>query len=570
MASVSQSPPEAAASSSDYDIIFDNALKVYRKKTGNDLVSDPLFHRLEICNSPDSVLALLKDRIHGFDQSEGRDERLTKWVNPVVNVLYNFAATIGGAVSFAYPPAGVIFTGIASLLSAVFAISASQTALVDLFERIENFFLRLGTYIELPPTAEMTDIIVKVMVEVLLILALVTKEIKQGKMKRFMKKLVGRSDIEDALRRLDKLTQEEGRMAAAQGLRATHGVGERVMSIGKDLGDGVNVAIDKMDAVLDGGENIKEELQKVARDVSDLVKDASDDKRNQLLQDIEKLRQDLANWLSPPDPFINFNTADHARHEGTAVWFTQSSVFKSWKESSSFLWIHGKPGSGKSVLTSAIIQDIKSDSGKQDARALLSSLIVQLSNQSDDFYNVLFRFYSDHHRGTQQPSIGALTQCLEGMLKVSEELPVYLIIDALDECPDTTGVLSPRDEVLALVEGLVNLNLPNLRLCVTSRPETDIRTSLEPLFVFSRDCAARDFLILSFLQIFDELYLLQFFTNLLDISSVVTCICRLDACNFIERETTSLIFRVLREPKFSNGNIFRNIEHDRKQLGSHV
>ena len=125
--------------------------------------------------------------------------------------------------------------------------------------------MRLGTYIELPPTAEMTDIIVKVMVEVLLILALVTKEIKQGKISEFIpndmpplstdrsleriaKKLVGRSDIEDALRRLDKLTHEEGRMAAAQGLRATHGVGERVMN----LGDGMNVAINKMDAVLDG------------------------------------------------------------------------------------------------------------------------------------------------------------------------------------------------------------------------------------------------------------------------------------------------------------------------------
>ena len=139
--------------------------------------------------------------------------------------------------------------------------------------------MRLGTYIELPPTAEMTDIIVKVMVEVLLILALVTKEIKQGKISKFIpddmpplstyrsseriaKKLMGRSDIEDALRRLDKLTQEEGRMATAQGLRtatqglnATHGVGERVFSIGNDvhdLGDGVNVAINKMDAVLDG------------------------------------------------------------------------------------------------------------------------------------------------------------------------------------------------------------------------------------------------------------------------------------------------------------------------------
>ena len=93
----------------------------------------------------------------------------------------------------------MIFTGIASLLSvrsasalfvlfsdaqiyqAVLAIGDSQSALIGLFERIENFFIRLGTYIELPPTAEMTDIIVKVMVEVLLILALLTKEIKRGK-----------------------------------------------------------------------------------------------------------------------------------------------------------------------------------------------------------------------------------------------------------------------------------------------------------------------------------------------------------------------------------------------------
>ena len=132
------------------------------------------------------------------------------------------------------------------------------------------------------------------------------------------------------------------------------------------------------------------------------------------------------------------------------------------------------------------------DTGKQDARALLSSLIVQLSIQSDDFYDILVRFYSDHHHGTQQPSIRALTKCLEDMLKVSEELPIYLIIDALDECPNTTGILSPRDEVLALVEGLIKLNLPNLRLCVTSRPETDIRSSLEPLTSTSNSISLHD------------------------------------------------------------------------------
>jgi hypothetical protein len=118
---------------------------------------------------------------------------------------------------------------------------------------------------------------------------------------------VGRSEIEDALQRLDKLTHEEGRMAAAQGLRtatqglsATHAVDERVLSLGNDvhdLGDGVGIAINKVEAVLDGahlffcfvdalsnlwlgGENMKEELQKVARDVGDLVKDSNDDKRS--------------------------------------------------------------------------------------------------------------------------------------------------------------------------------------------------------------------------------------------------------------------------------------------------
>jgi fungal STAND N-terminal Goodbye domain len=98
-----QSPPEAAASSSNYKVIFDNALKAYKKKTGKDLAKDPLLRRLETCNSPDSVLDLLKDQIPGFDQSASSDEKLTKWVIPVVNVLYNFASTISGAVSLVSP-----------------------------------------------------------------------------------------------------------------------------------------------------------------------------------------------------------------------------------------------------------------------------------------------------------------------------------------------------------------------------------------------------------------------------------------------------------------------------------
>ena len=67
------------------------------------------------------------------------------------------------------------------------------------------------------------------------------------------------------------------------------------------------------------------------------------------------------------------------------------------------------------------------------------------------------------------------------MLKASGCVPIYLIIDALDECPNTTKLPPPREKVLELIEKLVKLNIPNMRLCVTSRPEVDIRGSLEPL-----------------------------------------------------------------------------------------
>ncbi|KAI0284165.1 hypothetical protein BC826DRAFT_1179411, partial [Russula brevipes] len=211
MTTMSPNPPETT-SNSNYDLIFENALKAYKKKTGKDLTSDPLLRRLETCNSPDTVLGALREQIPDSGRSGTRDDRLMNWLDPTVNVLLSFSATIGGAISLPYPPAGLIFTGIGSLLSVVQAVSGSRGVIIELFERIENFFRRLETYIGLPRTAGMTEVIVNVMVEVLIIVGLATREIKQGRIKRFLKKLIGRPDIKDALQRLDNLAQEESRM----------------------------------------------------------------------------------------------------------------------------------------------------------------------------------------------------------------------------------------------------------------------------------------------------------------------------------------------------------------------
>jgi hypothetical protein len=118
---------------------------------------------------------------------------------------------------------------------------------------------------------------------------------------------------------------------------------------------------------------------------------------------------------------------------------------------------------------------------KKDRHGLLSSMLVQLCHQSDSYSDILSTFYSEHARGSQQPSDDALATCLKNLLKTPGQAPVYLILDALDECPNTSALPSPREKVLMLLEELIDLQIPNLRICVTSRFETDIKGVLYPL-----------------------------------------------------------------------------------------
>ena len=126
-------------------------------------------------------------------------------------------------------------------------VRASEDALVDIFERIEMFFRRLEIYTEVQATTDMMNIIIQIMVQVLSILGIATKEVKQSRMSEYLlhkyvalierylekyaKKLIGRTDMEDALKRLDKLTQEEAWMGIAQNLKSTYTLGESVRGV---------------------------------------------------------------------------------------------------------------------------------------------------------------------------------------------------------------------------------------------------------------------------------------------------------------------------------------------------
>ncbi len=116
-------------------------------------------------------------------------------------------------------------------------------------------------------------------------------------------------------------------------------------------------------------------------------------------------------------------------------------------------------------------------------RGLLSSFLVQLCYQSDSYCDILSEFHSNHAKGSRSPSKVALMGCLKKLLEFPGKAPVYLIMDALDECPDSSAVKSPRADVLHLIEELFKLPISNLHMCVTSRPETDINAVLDR-FIF--------------------------------------------------------------------------------------
>ncbi|KAI9447131.1 hypothetical protein BJY52DRAFT_1228436 [Lactarius psammicola] len=121
--------PTTAAASSRFQAIFNAALRSYEMRTKKDLIAHPLASQLQTCNSTSAILAVLQDQVWEFDKACSGDERLTKWLNPTVNVLYAFSAILGEGVSLVFSPAKVIFAGIGVfLLASILSISLGVIA----------------------------------------------------------------------------------------------------------------------------------------------------------------------------------------------------------------------------------------------------------------------------------------------------------------------------------------------------------------------------------------------------------------------------------------------------------
>ncbi|KAF7511425.1 hypothetical protein GJ744_004614 [Endocarpon pusillum] len=210
-----------------------------------------------------------------------------------------------------------------------------------------------------------------------------------------------------------------------------------------------------------------------------------------------KLNRDIRDWLDPPDPSSSYNTAASKRSLGTGNWFVDGPYNLWFTQPSSFYWLQGGPGCGKTVLSSTVVTATslatKQEPSqpilyyyfdfqypeKQVADNLIRSLIYQLANQNAETRPPLEQLFEDHGHGLRRPSSSNLLGCLKDMLETPSLKYAYIILDALDECKELP-------ELLKILTTIRSWRETRLRLLVTSRPERVIReniASLDPVAI---------------------------------------------------------------------------------------
>ena len=197
----------------------------------------------------------------------------------------------------------------------------------------------------------------------------------------------------------------------------------------------------------------------------------------------------IYDWLSAPDPSTNHNRACRSRQATAGSWLLESEAYTRWIDQRSLLWLHGKAGCGKTILSSTTIAESSqrclsklrvaviyfyfdfNDLEKQNSDKMIRSIITQLFAQSMEKLDELELLFSSREQGRQQPNIEELMKALKGILQCFND--TYIILDALDECLD-------RQELLDRIEEIHRWGLP-LHIILMSRSLPDIEESLDPL-----------------------------------------------------------------------------------------
>ncbi|KZV62765.1 hypothetical protein PENSPDRAFT_692205 [Peniophora sp. CONT] len=437
---------------SDFDSLWNEALRCYKEETGKDLLKLPFAKELlSRSGTTDKVIQYIDEQNKSFEAFRTSGRKALDVAKPIVHAVHLFIDAGAEGASNVTPGGKTIFVAIGALLQAAKGVSALYDAIELLLKRIGACIARIQIYLapSSPPSPALMDVLRMSLVQVFIVLGIVTKFCdkagdkdpkltgKKGvkammqRMKDYSRVFLGETDVEEALKELEELTEEEKLIAAAD----TNAV-----------------------------------VRQVRRKVDYMYH--------------KTVIDDLRMWLDPPSPTpINY---EGKRLAGSCGWFFDDKL-EGWKaQKGGMYWVYGHAGAGKSIICSSVVDVLRKDPElllayfyfdegdpkKQDHRGLVSSLVFQLGTSSEKGLD-----YLKGQRSLRSLSCDELLPLLYQLLSFSG--PAVIVIDALDECPERTRV-----GLLKLIKHLHTLrsnDAIDLRVLVTGRPENDIQNCLSSL-----------------------------------------------------------------------------------------
>ncbi|KAJ7926134.1 ankyrin repeat-containing domain protein [Mycena leptocephala] len=455
-------------------------------------------HALAGCNNPDAVLDALDRDLREFKDYRDKKERLRKWLKFMSISSVRFLRQRERRQAWCPVPfarAGFVALGV--LVQAAKNVSARYDCIIDLCELLHSFLERLRVYMSAQLPNGMRGIVIRMLAHLLSVFALMTKEIKHNRFGSYLRILIGRIDVQDALKKLNDLIGAEQSMGVASAIVFSQEILDHLHGLVLADKDAVIVLAQLENDLQKAMQSMKDENERVMQQLSDLQISTTDG-NERIMKDLKELNtryldSSVYSWLKAPDARTNHNTARSLHDGDTGSWLVRSFEYKSWKSmSSSLLWINGKPGAGKTIICSTAIEDMLATPGgilayfyfyygaadKQSLRGMLSSIISQLEEQLLDNPSPLHTLYQKLGSGVHEPSIPELTACLKSLIIALSARPIFIALDALDEC-------SKPNELAPVLRNL--LQSAGVHIFVTSRPEDSVVKMLRPLMTCELD-----------------------------------------------------------------------------------
>ncbi|KAL0940112.1 nacht and tpr domain protein [Colletotrichum truncatum] len=419
--------------------ILADAQKQYADSTGLDLkdyMTPPM-------RTTEDLLNVINRQNEQFTSFREKRQTLFQCLSAACKPLEVVGEALAGASEEIFPPGQTIFAAVMYLVNAAKDVSACYDSIIDLFDQMQDFTIRLKFYVSQRMSNELHEKVVKILVTIFEIFIIAAHEVKSGRLKSYFKRLFGKeSKVPDSMKKLATLTEGEERLVIAE------------------TSAGVKRSLSNQDRLLEMMSRVDVNVQTLR------VETRTTQTREQALSsNRDKLKGILQPSVYPEDTLLSLN---RTRTPGTCDWILEDPSMKAWFAGDiRFLWVSGNPGTGKSYLTSRLVswgQEVLNDQettsmigyfffrqNNPESRSMIQALrdmAYQISEQDVFYGKQLIREVSTSDE-IKTVSSAFRKLLVEPCVLDKWKRHIYVLMDGLDEA-------DPREvkEFLAMLDDL--------------------------------------------------------------------------------------------------------------------